>query len=101
MNSLSDRDVGAVPGGTDKELILGWVSSPCDRQVALLIRADALAVQFAPRRACDALAIVHAVTLRFDRAVAPAAFEVTAVPATILPEPELVTPVAPPPTAEG
>jgi hypothetical protein len=78
--SLADQDVAVLSGATDEQVVVAWVSTPCDRQVALWVQGHALTVEFAPRQGCDALAIVRAVLLRFTTAVRPAAFEVRVIP---------------------
>lgn len=100
-DTLFESDVVAFRHGSDDVVIVAWLVTPCDRQTGLTIAAAIVTVELAPRRGCDALAIVRAVALRFVDPAHATRLEARLIPAIILPEVELRTPVAPPPTAEG
>lgn len=101
IDALSASDIVAFRGGADDVVVIGWLVTPCDRQAGLTVVARTITVELPPRAGCDALAIGRLVALRLADPARAALFEARLIPATILPEVEAQTPVAPPPTAEG
>ena len=100
MNALAQSDIVALRPGSDDVVVVAWLVTPCDRQAGLTIAATTITVELPPRAGCDAQGIGHVVALQFAEPARATLMRAQLIPATILPEEEPRTPVAPRPTAE-
>lgn len=101
MTALDQSDIVAIPGRAGDSLIVAWLVTPCDRHATMTVTGDLVEVVLPPRHGCDAIAIVRAVTIRLADSSRIGRLRPRFVDAKVLPEPEPLGSVAPPPTAEG
>ncbi len=71
----------------DRQLVLGWLGTPCDLVATLIVTETSLVIDPAPRHGCDAIGVPRGLVLTYARAVDPKAIDVRLLPRELLPEP--------------
>ncbi len=58
-------DAGGAQGNSDREVILLWIGTICDRDASVIVDGSLVTIIEGPRPACDAMAVGRGVTLEY------------------------------------